>query len=234
MNKNQYLEELRKELKANNVSDIEDIISEYEQHFAFKLEEGATEEEISRKLSSPKEIAREYVKNENINNNKYEKGIKLTGIVFMSIPLFFVYALMFASVIVIGAFSVVSVATGFCLISTINVGGLIPSLPYFPAFILGLSLFSLALLSGVGTFYLFMYIKQWGKIYLRWCFNLINNNHYPTISKHPNISKKLSSKLKLIAVICLVIFIVMLTIGYFSLCISAGSLEPWHVYNWFK
>ena len=234
MNKNQYLEELRKELMANNVTDIEDIISEYEQHFAFKQEEGSTEEEIARKLSSPNEIAKEYVKSESFSTNKYEKGIKTTGIVFMSIPLFFVYMLMCASIIVIGAFSVVCVVTGFCLITTVNVGGIIPNMPYFSSLIIGISLFGLAGISAIGTFYLFMYIKQWGKIYLRWCSNLINNNHYPSISKHPNISKKLSSKLKLIAVVCLVIFIVTFVIGYVSLCISSGSMEPWHTYNWFK
>ena len=38
MNKHEFLEELRKELEKRNVSDTEDIISEYEDHFAFKAE----------------------------------------------------------------------------------------------------------------------------------------------------------------------------------------------------
>ena len=62
MTKNQYLDELKKELKSNNVPDMNDIIAEYEEHFKFKIEEGKTEEEIARKLSSPKEIAKEYAK----------------------------------------------------------------------------------------------------------------------------------------------------------------------------
>ena len=33
MTKNQYLDELKKELKSNNVPDMNDIIAEYEEHF---------------------------------------------------------------------------------------------------------------------------------------------------------------------------------------------------------
>lgn len=179
---------MKKELKLNNVEDIEDIISEYEEHFSFKLEEGFTEEEICRKLSSPKEIALQYTpKAEPIN--KFEKSTKVTGLTFMSIPLGMIYILMWASVIVLGAFSIVSLVTGFCLLTTINIAGLIPYIPYFPAFVLSFACFGLAILSAIGTFYMFMYVKQWGKVYVRWCKNIANNTHYPSISKHPKISK---------------------------------------------
>lgn len=73
-------------MKINNIDEIEDIISEYEEHFNFKLEEGFTEEEIAKKLSSPKEIAKEYVpKAEPVN--KFQKGTIVTGLTFVSIPL---------------------------------------------------------------------------------------------------------------------------------------------------
>ena len=60
MTKNEFLEGLRKELKLYNVAEIDEIISEYEEHFAFKVEEGFTEEEIAKKLSTPQELAKEY------------------------------------------------------------------------------------------------------------------------------------------------------------------------------
>lgn len=232
MTKKQYLDELKKELKNFNVDDIEDIVLEYDQHFDFKLEEGLTEEEIAKKLSNPKEIAQEFAQNKTSKNNN-GKGAKITGLVFMSIPLSLIYAFMWASVLVLGAFSVVCAVLGFCLITTINICGLIPYLPYFSSLLLGISALGLALLSAVGTFYLFMYIKQWGKIYIKWCSNLVNNNPYPIISKHPNISKKLAYKLKFVAIIGLICFITTFVIGYFSMCISANSMEPWHVWNWF-
>ena len=53
MTKNEYLEELRKELKNNNISEIDDIIADYNEHFTFKMEEGFTEEEIVKKTFFP-------------------------------------------------------------------------------------------------------------------------------------------------------------------------------------
>lgn len=233
MTKNKYLEELRKELKLNNVEDIDEIVAEYEEHFDFKIEEGLSEEEIAKKLSSPKEIAKEYISKE-VDINKFEKGVKTTGVVFMTIPLGLIYILMWASVLVLGAFALVSAVTGFCLITTINIAGLIPYIPYFPSLIIGIACFGLATLSAIGTIYLFLYVKQWGKVYLRFTKNIINNNRYPSLSKHPKISKQLSSKLKLIAFIGLATFMSAFVIGFISMCIASNSLEFWHTWNWFK
>ncbi len=233
MTKKEYLEELRKELKLNNVNEIEEVISEYEEHFKFKIDEGLTEEEIAKKLSNPKEIAKEYAVN-NTPINKYEKYAKTTGVVFMSIPLTMIYILICASVIVLGAFSLASLTAGFCLITTVNIADLIPTMPYFPALMLGVACIGLSVISCIGTIYMFLYIKQWAKVYARWCKNIINNNRYPSLSMHPQNSKKFSSKLKLIAIIGLVCFIATFIVGYISLCISAGSIEPWHTYNWFN
>lgn len=232
MTKQEYLDELRKELKLNNVDEIDDIISEFEGHFEFKLEEGLTEEEIVKILSSPKEIAKEYLPKAE-PENKLKKGVKVTGLVFLSVPAAMVYVLIWASVIALGGFSVACLVTGGCLITTVNIAELIPYIPYFPALLLGIACIGLSVLSAIGTFYLFMYAKQWGKVYVRWCKNTANDRAYPSISMHPAISKKTAFKLKLVAIIGLVCFLVAFIIGYASMCISAGSFEPWHVWNWF-
>ena len=234
MTKKEYLEELRKELEKNNVDEVGEIIAEYDDHFEYKKEEGLTEEEIAKKLSSPKEIAKEYGESVTKPVGKYEKGLKTVGVVAMSVPATLVYVLMLSAAVVLGAFSLVSLVCGFCLISTINIAGLIPTMPYISALFIGIACFGLAALSFVGTYYLFMYELCWGKAYIRWCKNITNNNHYPSVSKHPKISKKVSFKLKLVAIIGLVCFISMLVVGYISMCIVAGSVEPWHVWNWFN
>lgn len=101
MTKTQYLNELRKELKANSVGDIEDIIAEYEEHFDFKAEEGVTEEETARKLSSPQEIAAEYGRTA-VSVNKFEKSFKVGGLTLLSLPLSLIYVLMWCSVALLG------------------------------------------------------------------------------------------------------------------------------------
>ena len=46
------------------MADCDEIVYEYEQHFAFKLKDGYSEEEISAKLGNPADIAGQYDKNE--------------------------------------------------------------------------------------------------------------------------------------------------------------------------
>ena len=57
MTKQEYLAQLKNELKHNDISDEDEILSEYEQHFAFKLADGFSEEEIAAKLGAPAQIA---------------------------------------------------------------------------------------------------------------------------------------------------------------------------------
>ena len=59
MNKQQYLEKLSKLLRKLPKEDREDIISDYEEHFAIGLEKGRTEEEISKALGNPKNVAKQ-------------------------------------------------------------------------------------------------------------------------------------------------------------------------------
>ena len=60
MNRSEFLEKLSAQLRHRNIADAEDIMEEYRQHFAFKLAEGHTEEEIAAKLGDSKAVAAQY------------------------------------------------------------------------------------------------------------------------------------------------------------------------------
>lgn len=45
MTRNEFLAQLMSELKKNDVTDAADVVSEYEQHFAFKLADGYSDED---------------------------------------------------------------------------------------------------------------------------------------------------------------------------------------------
>lgn len=53
MKKNEFMTKLADELKKRGVEDADDVAAEYEQHFAFKLADGYSEEEIAAKLGDP-------------------------------------------------------------------------------------------------------------------------------------------------------------------------------------
>ena len=57
MTKSDFLERLAAELKRHHVSEPDEIIDEYREHFAFKLADGYSEEEIATKLGAPGAIA---------------------------------------------------------------------------------------------------------------------------------------------------------------------------------
>ena len=50
MTKHEFMAWLASELRKRNVADAADVTQEYEQHFAFKLADGYSEEEIAAKL----------------------------------------------------------------------------------------------------------------------------------------------------------------------------------------
>ncbi len=62
MNKNEFLSILTSVLEKNQISDAAEIIEEYEQHFAFKLADGYSEEEIAARLGDPEKLALQYEK----------------------------------------------------------------------------------------------------------------------------------------------------------------------------
>lgn len=63
MTKSQFLQALETELKSRRLPDAGEILEEYEQHFAFKLADGYTEQEIARKLGSPLKSPRNSIHN---------------------------------------------------------------------------------------------------------------------------------------------------------------------------
>jgi uncharacterized membrane protein len=59
MNKEKFSRQLDLSLKKLSSKERQDILQDYEEHFAIGLEEGKTEEEIAASLGSPSQIAKE-------------------------------------------------------------------------------------------------------------------------------------------------------------------------------
>lgn len=108
MNKWEYLEKLDELLKELPEEDRDDILSDYEEHFQIGLENGRTEEELSRALGDPKTVAKQ-VKAEYMISRAEDKpsagsmmeailaaaGLGLFNMIFVAVP-----ALGFAAILV--------------------------------------------------------------------------------------------------------------------------------------
>ena len=60
MTKLEFMSKLASELHKRNIADAADVLEEYEQHFAFKLSDGYSEEEIAARLGSPANLAAQF------------------------------------------------------------------------------------------------------------------------------------------------------------------------------
>jgi len=120
-----------------------------------------------------------------------------------------------------------------CLVGSTNIAGLIPPMPYVGALFMGISFAGLALLCSIGTYYSFLYIKQWGRAYLRWHQQVLGNKLYPELSRHPLVAVKAKRRLRSLAVAAMIVFWAAMIVGLLILFAGVGFQPFWHVYGWF-
>jgi uncharacterized membrane protein len=234
MIKNEYLSKLRNELKKNNITDVEEIIGEYEQHFAFKLADGFSEEEIVEKLGSPETIAAQFESEK--NSCKSSSG----GKVFIKIAMSFlalieamVYILFFAWAVLVAAFSLASAVLGVCLIGHFNIAELIPYMPYLSAFIFGICSLAFAVFLAAGSYYFFAYVKQIVRASIRWHKYLASGSTLPPLPWNPQFAAKTRRMLRTVLLWAVTVFGASFVLGMIVSQILSGALGFWHAWNWF-
>lgn len=239
MTKQQFIEKLETELKRNNVSDTSDIIEEYEQHFAFKLADGYSEEEISAKLGEPKSIAEQY----DAKSFERKRGIKAIAVMGLGVVDFFfgiLCVLLFAWEIVMAALAFSCGTAAVCLIGNLDRLAVvsIPSMPYYCAVIFGLIFLSLTVLAVIATVYFFRFIRQLMRSFGRFHKNTLASASgcatLPAIAAYPQFSAKTKRRLRQLSLAAVTAFAVCFVVGFAVCMISAGSVEFWHTWNWFR
>ena len=232
MNKTEFLRSLKSELEKNRVNDIEDILADFEDHFANRLEEGVSEEEISRKIGSPEEIARDFANPPEARKGsaRFFAGLGLGFLDLFAFPFFLTLAL---CVLVLGIFAIACTVLGLFLIAGWNFQGWIPPMPTASAVIMGISCLSLSVVCALGTWSLGLYVRQWIRAFLRWHGNVVSRALRPSLGKHPRMSKRTVSRLKFWNTVALILFVASFTAGYVVSALLAESLGFWHVWGWF-
>lgn len=232
MDKKTYLSILKDELKKAGVTEIDEILNEYQIHFEIKLQEGYTEEEIANKLVHPKYIAQEYKEFTTLRetNDKFTKVIKGIGLGFIDILMFMVFILLIAWGIVIFTFSLSLIVLSLLLFMNLNIADLIPYIPYYGKLLLSLSTLLLGIPILIGSYYYFLIIKEWTKLYFKWHKNIINNVAYEL----SNLEIKINKKTKHLLTISFIASGCILLIAMIIMMIDTNSFEFWHEWNWFQ
>lgn len=183
MNQKEFLNKLQIELESRQISNIPDIIKDYEDHFFFGLAKGKSEQEISESLGDPDSIAKAFHTEKLVQNFKKQKSgpfpwklaFQIIGKLLILAPfnlliLFFpgipFFAVLFASWIITGALLIMGISS---LTAIPFLSALDPHLWWFLTGLFGsLSLISLALFLTLFLFWLTTSLLKILISYLEW------------------------------------------------------------------
>lgn len=188
MNKKAFMEELALLLERLPREEREDILADYEDHFAAGLEAGKTEEEIARALGNPETIARNFTADYALKaaeENQSAGNILRAVVAIISLGFFnlvFVLGPFLGLVGVLFALVVTGFALGAAGISVFVAAVFSPVLPFaleisvhpLVAALVGIGLASLGLLVLIGDFYLARVFYNLTIKYLKLNLKIIN------------------------------------------------------------
>ena len=234
MTKQEYLTELKNELKRNGIPEPEDIVSEYDQHFRFKLADGYSEEEIANKLASPEAIASQFA---GIRGEKKRTGSRKTALVLwltlMGVFEVILYVAFLAFIAGLFCASLVPAALGVELIAGMNYMNILPPMPYGGAVIMGISLSALAVMLFLFGIYCFAYLRQMIRASLRWRRNLVHDEALPLLPMSPQFSPKVRRGLRGVMLWAVLIFGISFIAGFAVLAFYMHTMGFWHALGWF-
>ncbi|NCA67900.1 MAG: DUF1700 domain-containing protein [Clostridia bacterium] len=240
MRKSEYLTLLLNELKKNNVSDADDILAEYEQHFAFKTADGYSEEEICAKLGSPVMLAAQYENSTKNTNAKTSYGKKITiaiGLIFSDIFTGIFFALLYAWELIMIVLSFTCTVIAACLFGSFNICSLIPPMPYWCGVTFALAFSAFAVFIAMCCIYFAAFTGQLIRSYGRFHHNTYaaasGRAVLPSLAINPHFSAKANRRLRTVTLICLAIFTACTVLAMLVSMISSGALGFWHAWNWF-
>ena len=235
MTKLEFLDQFSAELQKRNIADADDILEEYEQHFAFKLADGFSEEEIAAKLGSPKDLAAQFGAEE--APQKGSLVLARVGLAFADLAETLVFCALLGFGLVLTAGVLAFGAAGLCLCLQWDLSGILPPMPFAPALILGLALLSLAVLTFTGCLWYGGYLRQSLLAYGRFRRNVLakaqGRSPLPPVPSRPQISAKKARCLRNIARVSLTVFALLFVVGFVVAAVQAGSFQFWHVWHWF-
>ena len=174
MKKNDFMQRLSDELQKRNVADAADILQEYEAHFAMKMADGYIEEEIAARLGDPTALAAQFDDAEETPEKKGgSKPLVVAGLCFADVFAGLFFILLAAWGLVLAAAALGAAGTAVCLLGKVELGGLLPELPYWCGAMLALTLAALAVLLAAGCVYFCAFLRQLMRSYGRFRKNAL-------------------------------------------------------------
>lgn len=238
MTKNDFLSTLTAELKRRDMADTQEIVSEYEQHIAFKMADGYSEEEIVAKLGDPFLIAAQFETDDSQAEKRRSKWLAIGALFILAFPVALGFLMLIVTAISLAAMAISFGALAVVLFADLNVYSLIPPMPYWNGAVFGLAAAALALLLAVGCVYYAAFIRQLARAYQRLRHNIMASASgtapLPYLPIYPQLGGKTKRRLRLLALLSFALCTVSLILGILAAILSTGSFQFWHAWNWFS
>lgn len=213
------------------------MTAEYEQHFAFKLADGYSEEEIAARLGDPAALAAQFGDTDAPKQGSGSRPLVVAGLCFADVFAGLFFVLLAAWELVMAAASVSFAALAVCLLGGLNVYALIPAMLYWCGAILEIASASLAVLAGAGCVYYAAFLRQLVRSFARFQHNALASASggavLPSLSVSPRFSAGTKRRLRSVALVSLALFAACFVLAYVVCALSAGSLQFWHAWGWF-
>lgn len=192
-NEQEFIRILRDRLEGTiRADELEDIVSDYAEHFAIGKTNGRTDEELWRSLGSPEDVAREIRATHLVRRAEDSRsagnlfravvatlGLGLFNLVFVLVP-FILLVLMLLLVFIIGVIFTLFGPVAF-VSSVLHLAGVTAfSVWLSPAagLFISLGMTSLGLLLIIGDYYLARFFYHVGIQYLKWNISTITGTEY--------------------------------------------------------
>lgn len=195
MNREEYISRLKLSLQSLPMDELNDILSDYEEHFDIGISKGKSEEEISRELGDPREVANSYrtsyssnegMGNYDRRNNYQDDGARrlLVAILLIAFNLIIVlgpYMGLLGLLLGVYGAAVSFVIGGIVLLLGLPFSIFVPiSTPHFLTSIsFGIGLIGLGVLGIILGVYLTKGIYKLTLRYINWNMDLINRGGAP-------------------------------------------------------
>ncbi len=237
MNKKQYLDALEKELRKHQVADVEEVLSDYEAHFARKAADGYTEEGIAKKLGTPQEIAADFLplsSAETADGPRKVSALTRIALCFADLIAVPVFLTLYAWAIAMLAGSAAVFGLGVYLALGLDLIPAIPVLTVAGGILMGVCIAAAAVLLFMGSLWFLLLAGQMTRAYLRWHGSRWFARHELSLPVTPQFAGKKRRLIRTIVLVSLIVFILVFVAGFIVLSVQACTVAFWHHWHWFE
>jgi uncharacterized membrane protein len=214
MNKEEFINALEKGLKKANISEIKDIIGDYQEYFYRQLQLGKKEEDISRFIGDIDSIVSEY---KSIEQKDKHSWFSIVGTTMVALPLLIIS---YGIVIVLFGAMIASWAIAVYYMFNLSSLAFMPNIPLFPKIFYILFFISFAVFFFSLAYKFFVTVLSMTKQYI------VKQSIVIGEFKKTGVYDKL---FKYSFLIGMSLFIISFIISV----VTSKSFEFWHTWDWF-